>query len=256
MQLTKEKQVDATTDETASRRIQMMLIDDEEMMLELLVDLFSTQWDNIEVKPYSSSEKAMEAIARNKVDIIITDLMMPSYSGIDILREAKKRYPEVLVVLITAFGSLETTLEAIDYGAYDYLTKPFQVQEFELMVKNAVERIELSRRMTSLRAVNQDLGRHNQELTQEIDSLRRQLSRHTYAKEQEERLPGLQAASSPPPAEADKQESLSQYARLARTPRALLKRQLEELDQRKRKGELNDEEHEEAKRRLLQTHFS
>jgi CheY-like chemotaxis protein len=68
---------------------------------------------------------------------------MPGMSGIDLIRAIKERAPETVVVLITGYGSLDTAIQAIRAGAYDYLTKPFQLDELYVLVHNAVERIQL-----------------------------------------------------------------------------------------------------------------
>lgn len=243
--------------ENADCSIDMMIVDDEEMMLDLLVDIFTNDWQNIKLSAFSSSEKAMEQLALKPVDIIITDLMMPHYSGIDILRKAKELYPDVLVVLITAFASLQTTLQALEHGAYDYLTKPFQVQEFELMVKNAVNRIYLQRRLAQFQGDNEQLRLANTELRSELEMLRGRLAQLDYHKAQEGRLLGPHAPiafdggkESPAPGE------LSPAERLTHQPREQLKQELKRLDQLKKKGEISEAEHEQSMREILKTHIS
>ena len=244
--------------ENEDRMIDMMIIDDQEMMLDLLVDIFTNDWQNINLSAFSSSEKAMESLSLKPADIIITDLMMPHYSGIDILCKAKELYPDVLVVLITAYASLETTLQALKHGAYDYLTKPFQVQEFELMVKNAVDRIYLQRRMLRLKGSNEQLVQENAGLQRELETLQSRLVQLDYRKEQEGRLLGPQApavinsgATSPAhPGE------LSPYQQVPLKPREQLKQELKRLDQKMKKGEISEAEHEESLRNILKAHVS
>jgi len=70
---------------------------------------------------------------------------MPEIEGIELLKAAKELHPEILVIIVTGFGSLETAVEAIRLGAYDYLQKPFKIEEIQLVVKNACEKIRLQR---------------------------------------------------------------------------------------------------------------
>jgi CheY-like chemotaxis protein len=78
-------------------------------------------------------------------DLIITDLMMPGADGMEVLREAKKRNPDSVVILVTGYASLDSALLAIRGGAYDYIRKPFKLDELEIVVKNACEKIMLVR---------------------------------------------------------------------------------------------------------------
>lgn len=235
-----------------SRSIDLMIVDDEKMMIDLLVDLFSNDYKDINVKAFTISEKAVEFLEHNTVDLIITDLMMPKVSGLDLLRRARELNSEALVVLITAYGSLETTLEAIQYGAYDYLTKPFQVQEFELMVKNAIERIYLNRELKVLRAQKENLSEQNAQLQSELESMKSEMLQLKHQKEQEERVLGPRPERS---GSTRNVAELSQYARASRSPREALKFELEKLDRLRREGRVSDTEYEEAKRKLLKSFF-
>jgi len=78
-------------------------------------------------------------------DLIITDLMMPGADGMEVLREAKQRNPDSVVILVTGYASLDSALLAIRGGAYDYIRKPFKLDELEIVVKNACEKIMLVR---------------------------------------------------------------------------------------------------------------
>ena len=78
-------------------------------------------------------------------DLIITDLMMPGADGMEVLREAKERNPDSVVILVTGYASLDSALQAIRGGAYDYIRKPFKLDELEIVVKNACEKIMLVR---------------------------------------------------------------------------------------------------------------
>src|SRR5487761_1350968 len=72
----------------------------------------------------ASGEEAKAILAWKSQDLVITDLSMPGISGVDLLKHIRSDYPDTVVVLITAFGSVETAVEAMKHGAYDYITKP------------------------------------------------------------------------------------------------------------------------------------
>lgn len=91
----------------------------------------------------ASAEEGIEAVKKNVIDIILTDYKMPGKSGLDLLREAKQINPETSVVVITAFGTIEDAVKAMKEGAYDYLTKPVDLDELDLLLKRMVERQQL-----------------------------------------------------------------------------------------------------------------
>ena len=88
---------------------------------------------------------ALEVLQEGGVDLVLTDLLMPRMSGLELVREVRNRFPEVPVVIVTGYASLETALAAMHEGVYDYLTKPFQIDELRLTVRNALERIAILR---------------------------------------------------------------------------------------------------------------
>ena len=88
--------------------------------------------------------------------LVITDMKMPGLSGIDLLRELRSRYPETPVILITAFGTVQTAVEAMRAGAYDYITKPIDYNELLLVLERALERSSLLEQVHNLRATLDD----------------------------------------------------------------------------------------------------
>src|SRR2546430_1578708 len=96
------------------------------------------------VSAASDGEEAIAHIDKELFDLVITDLKMPKAGGLDVLRAVKESSPESVVLIITAFASAESAVEAMKLGAYDYLTKPFQVDEVQLIVRNALEKRRLS----------------------------------------------------------------------------------------------------------------
>jgi two-component system response regulator PilR (NtrC family) len=86
---------------------------------------------------------ALATLEREPIDLLISDIKMPDMSGVDVLRAAKQNDPDLVGIMITAFASTDTAVEALRLGAYDYLTKPFDVEELKAKVRNALERRDL-----------------------------------------------------------------------------------------------------------------
>jgi len=103
------------------------------------------------VEAADGGKQAIDALVAREFDIVITDLRMQQTGGLEVLREAKKLRPDCQVVMVTAFATAETAIEAMKAGAYDYLTKPFKVDEVGLVVQRALERRTLKRENLTLR---------------------------------------------------------------------------------------------------------
>jgi DNA-binding NtrC family response regulator len=98
------------------------------------------------IHQFSNGEKLVEALKQSPAfDIIIADLLMPVVDGLQVLASAKKYKPEGVVIIMTGYASLDTAIQAIRGGAYDYIRKPFKLDEIEIIVKNACEKITLVR---------------------------------------------------------------------------------------------------------------
>lgn len=104
---------------------------------------------------------ALDALKDNEFDVVLTDLKMPEVSGLEVLRAAKTRYPHTEVVIITAFATADTAISAMKDGAYDYLTKPFKVDEILVTLDRALEKRALVTTNVELR--NQLRGRYQLE---------------------------------------------------------------------------------------------
>ena len=97
-----------------------------------------------EVTEASDGEQAIGQVNKEIYDLVITDLRMPKADGMDVLKAVKSSSPETVVLVVTAFGTADSAVEAMKQGAYDYLTKPFQVDEVQLIIRNALEKRRLS----------------------------------------------------------------------------------------------------------------
>src|SRR5574341_120635 len=116
----------------------ILVVDDEKSMRDLLS--ITLDKEGYDVLTAAGGEPAVEALHRESVDAVITDLRMPKVDGLQVLRVAKEISPDTAVIVITAVASTETAVEAMKLGAYDYITKPFKLDEVNLIVRNALER--------------------------------------------------------------------------------------------------------------------
>ncbi len=116
----------------------VLVVDDERSMRELLAIMLKQVGHDVVLA--EGGEQAIEALKRQVFDLVITDLRMREVDGLGVLRAAKEQSPETVVVVITAFASTETAVEAMKLGAYDYITKPFKMDEIKLTIANALER--------------------------------------------------------------------------------------------------------------------
>ncbi|MET0514385.1 MAG: sigma-54 dependent transcriptional regulator [Nitrospiraceae bacterium] len=120
----------------------ILVVDDEQSMRDVLSIMLKRA--GYSVTTASDGEEAVGHIHKEIFDLVITDLRMPKMGGLDVLKTVKACSPETVVLVITAFASAESAVEAMKHGAYDYLTKPFQVDEVQLIIRNALERRRLS----------------------------------------------------------------------------------------------------------------
>ena len=105
-------------------RGRIVVVDDKPALAELVVaDLDEAGYS---ASAAHSADEALATVAAEPVDVVVTDLRMPGRSGIDLCRELILRFPEVPVIVMTAFGSLDAAVEAMRAGAYDFITKPFE----------------------------------------------------------------------------------------------------------------------------------
>lgn len=129
----------------------ILIIEDQESYRTTLEEALSTDYEVVAV---SSGEQALEAAADDAFDLVVTDLRLGGMSGVEAIRALKKGDPYLEAVVMTAFGTVESAVEAMKEGAYDYLSKPFNLDEFLILVKNAIERRELR---TTVRRLQKDL---------------------------------------------------------------------------------------------------
>jgi two-component system, NtrC family, response regulator PilR len=121
---------------------QLLIVDDESSLLEFLALLF--QGEGYGVATASSVTAARERLAQgDSIDLVMCDIHMPDGSGLDLLRELKEQHPQASVIMMTAYTSTKSAIEAMRLGAYDYVSKPFDVEELKVLVQKALEKSRL-----------------------------------------------------------------------------------------------------------------
>src|SRR5258708_6954768 len=131
------------------RNTRVLVIDDRLEMAEMLADgLNDHGYDAVAI---ASSKQALARLAGTEIDAIVTDLRMPDVDGMQILAASQKTVPDRPVIMMTAFGAVETAVEAIRRGAYHYLTKPFKLDELVLFLGRALDEMRVRREAQALR---------------------------------------------------------------------------------------------------------
>ena len=121
------------------RNEKAVLIVDDEVDLRNAIVTYLTQ-EGYEVQAASNGEEALERVKSVPFDILVTDMKLPGIDGTTVLQEALALYPELIGIIITGYGTVESAVQAMKKGAYDYIAKPFQLVEISLVVKQALER--------------------------------------------------------------------------------------------------------------------
>jgi DNA-binding NtrC family response regulator len=127
----------------------ILLVDDDDSLRRVLAHHLSES--GYRVLTAADGKTGLELFTENEVDLVITDVQMPEMSGLELLRRITVMSPDTVVLVITAFGSIETAVEAMKAGAFDYVTKPFNREELLLTVRKALQYTALVRENRSLR---------------------------------------------------------------------------------------------------------
>jgi two-component system response regulator PilR (NtrC family) len=121
-----------------SEKARILVVDDEQSMREFLEIFFRRE--GFDVVTTGDVDAALVAVESDDFDVVISDVRMPGRTGLDLLQVVKQISPETVVIMITAFATTETAIAAMKQGAYDYVTKPFKVDELRLVVEKALEK--------------------------------------------------------------------------------------------------------------------
>lgn len=133
-----------------SASIDLLVVDDDAEFRATVVRRFVRR--GFQVQEASSAEDALNELERRRFDVALIDLVMPGMSGVELLKRIRASSPECEVLLLTGQGTIETAVEAMKSGAYDYLTKPFPLAELEVLIQKAFEKAQLGRENVQLKA--------------------------------------------------------------------------------------------------------
>ena len=129
--------------------MQIMIVDDERIIRESFYYWFQKSGHQVETA--ASGDEALEKLATSPFDLMFVDIKMPGMNGIDLLKAVKERYPETLVIIITAYGSIESAVEAMKIGATDYLLKPFKPDQLTLVMEKVAQQQKQSKALDYLK---------------------------------------------------------------------------------------------------------
>ena len=115
----------------------ILVVDDEADLRQVIVELLTLE--GFQVDAAGTAEEAGEKLSRTAYDVLVTDLMLPGKSGVELMEETLARFPETIVIMMTGYGTIETAVEAMKKGAYDYLSKPFKLIELPVMIRKGLK---------------------------------------------------------------------------------------------------------------------
>jgi signal transduction histidine kinase len=130
----------------------ILVIDDEKGMRDMLVYAF--EQEQYSVAAVAGGEEGVKLLSEQDVDIVVSDIKMPTMDGVEVLERIKRDWPHIEVILITGYGTMETAIESIRKGAFDYVLKPFNIDDLIKVVKKAVETKELKSQLISMKQVD------------------------------------------------------------------------------------------------------
>jgi DNA-binding NtrC family response regulator len=132
-----------------ARKPRILVVDDEQVVRESLREWFAE--DGYTVAVAASGREALQAVGQAPWDILLVDIKMPGMDGLELQRRLKEITPDALVIIMTAYASVDTAVQALKDGAYDYVAKPFDPEELERLVGKAIERQQLMRENQQLK---------------------------------------------------------------------------------------------------------
>ncbi len=132
----------------SEEKFKILIADDDLDLRELLIEAVRN-W-GYEVSLAKDGEEALRKLKMDHFHMVITDLMMPGMDGLQLLQRIRELDSDILVIIITGYATLETAVKAIETGAYDYIAKPFRLDELMIVIKNACERLRLTLQNRSL----------------------------------------------------------------------------------------------------------
>lgn len=154
-----------------NRRV--LVVDDENLILKIISDILLKE--GYDVRTAFNCEKALQLLKEDSFHVILTDIRMPEKNGIDLLEEVRTFNPDIPVIIMTGFASLVTAVEAVRYGAFDYLTKPLDYNKLKSVIKHAVDKYELvsenKRLLKELKELNATLELKVRERNRDLENI-------------------------------------------------------------------------------------
>jgi DNA-binding NtrC family response regulator len=141
---------------TIETTAKVLVIEDDEVLRQLLIDVLNDQ--GYEVEAAETGEAGLRIMEQDVFDVILLDINLPGMDGMEVLRLAPARQPDAQVVMMTAFGTVDTAVEAMKQGAFDYINKPFSTDELLLTITRALEEQDLRREVARLRQRARHIG--------------------------------------------------------------------------------------------------
>src|SRR5437870_9662002 len=155
----------------------VLVVDDEESVVVTIKAIL--QLDGYNVATTTSGVKARAMVRDVEYDLVLTDLRLEDGDGLDVLKAVRERYPETVTIMLTGYASLESAIQALRAGAYDYLVKPSEVEELRVTVARGLERRRLGQevrlRVAELADLNASLQQHIDDATAELKERYEQL---------------------------------------------------------------------------------
>jgi DNA-binding NtrC family response regulator len=137
--------------------INILIADDDKVIADIFKDLLSSEDRSVET--CHDGRSAVERLQERDIDLLMADLVMPEMGGLEVLKHAKKINPDIIVIIVTGYASLETAVAAIKEGAYDYIIKPCKLDEIRIVINRAIEKIKLHKENRELLKKLQDAYR-------------------------------------------------------------------------------------------------
>jgi len=151
-------------------RIKLLIVDDEKIAIKNLEHVLKKE--GYEIKTTSSGQNALKLLSRYDFDIVLTDLKMEKVDGMQILKRCKETNPDLEVIMITGYATVETAIEAMKHGAYHYIAKPFKLDEVRKVVREASEKVRLKKENRQLRESLENITDRVRIITQDPQMLR------------------------------------------------------------------------------------
>lgn len=133
----------------------ILIIDDEEDILDTLSEVIS-KWGYLPIVA-RDGEDALKKFDEVPIDLILSDIRMPKMDGLSLLEKIKRLSPHTIIILLTGYPSIETAVKAMKNGAFDYLTKPINLDELKVKIDRGLEKMRLNRSLSFLKGINWSL---------------------------------------------------------------------------------------------------